>query len=97
MDAFLDSLPAASGIAADWSAPGGLLRQNEALVVPTQVRLGAWLARSLMAWDALALGVARAALPAAPDTAGKQPQACAHTHAYTACAPRAPLLKRLAS
>jgi Zn-dependent M16 (insulinase) family peptidase len=37
VDAFLDSLPAASGVAADWAAPGGLLRQNEALVVPTQV------------------------------------------------------------
>lgn len=41
MDAFLDSLPAASGVAADWAAPGGLVRQNEALVVPTQVGCGA--------------------------------------------------------
>lgn len=37
MDAFLDCLPAASGVAADWSPPGGLVRTNEALVVPTQV------------------------------------------------------------
>lgn len=37
VDAFLDCLPAASGVAADWSAPGGLVRTNEALVVPTQV------------------------------------------------------------
>lgn len=35
VDAFLDSLPSVSGTAAAWNVP--LQRQNEALVVPTQV------------------------------------------------------------
>lgn len=35
MDAFLDSLPAEAGVAASWDSP--LLRQNEAVLVPTQV------------------------------------------------------------
>ena len=35
VQAFLDTLPAASGAAASWDAP--LLQQNEALLVPTQV------------------------------------------------------------
>lgn len=36
VDAFLGSLPATSAAAASWDAP--LVRQNEALLVPTQVR-----------------------------------------------------------
>ncbi|PSC73335.1 presequence protease chloroplastic mitochondrial-like [Micractinium conductrix] len=35
VDAFLDSLPAEAGVAASWDSP--LLRQNEAVLVPTQV------------------------------------------------------------
>ena len=35
MQAFLDTLPAASGAAASWDAP--LVQQSEALLVPTQV------------------------------------------------------------
>ncbi len=41
IDAFLDSLPVVSGVPASWTQM--LARQNEALVVPTQVC--AWLLR----------------------------------------------------